>query len=122
MSKKQKRIRLLIESIEHWEEILDNAILSNISEIEFEEFGDIYPDGNNCPLCKVYANQYKDDPDCEYCPIRMYTNQYACKETPYYMVYRMLNQGDIVRNETIEAIKGEVKFLYKVLNKELNDE
>lgn len=111
---KAKNLKLIEESIKHWEENL--AICEKLIKDELY-FTKIYLNGFNntsdsCALCEAY-NQTIDA--CEECPIHIKTGCHFCKETPYIMLVRYERKNNPKLH--LKTVREEVEFL-KNLKKE----
>jgi len=60
--------------LEHWKYMSEHGIDS-----------DHTPDADSCAFCKEFNNC---DNKCDGCPIRDYTGQYVCKDTPYWVALK----------------------------------
>jgi len=119
-NKTKKQIRVLKESIIHWE---DNVAITELSEVK------LGPD--NCACCNEWFSSYEGINDrsksCTGCPISEYTGRSHCIETPYseyyfddlyqYLFNNYEEDKALLKpfNVYIEQFQEEVDFLKEVL-------
>jgi hypothetical protein len=108
---KEKNIKLLLASIEHWKRMHDDI------ETCLQK-GEI-PDGKNCPLCNEYG--YINNKDCKGCPI--YEKAGSCRNTPYegaieaFKRYQGAPKWTPIK-EWKEAASREIQFLQDMIQRE----
>ena len=109
MNTRQTRQVALLGSIKHW---IENA--NAVSE------SDISTDPGKCDCCKIWNTE--NGGDCEGCPIYDFTGEQYCRGTPYMDASIMAEHAHDTPSTMAQfhaAARKEVKFLMKVLMKEL---
>lgn len=102
MTKAEKDIALLKETVAHWEQVL---------------LGKETGSALTCPLCKQYQSS-----NCSGCPIQQETKLSDCRATPWekwheYHAYRVLRMADTNDDESKRLTIAEINFLKGLLSK-----
>jgi len=112
MSNRSKKV------LKHWKENVALCNKGRCMEVDL--------DGDSCAYCKGYADMFlaPGADCCPGCPVRLYTGETNCQDTPYqkaYIHFRYIeitwgcdDDHDFDRDELSKAVKEEYKFLQKL--------
>ena len=96
----------LDKSIEHWERVLQYVKAADLPSLKKEGWS-----GNQCACCIEFIDNSEDD-DCLGCPVREYTGQPDCLNTPWWYANTALYEFiDNVNLEVIKPVTDELDFL-----------
>lgn len=87
----------LFKSIESWKQKRERVLRGKIPSI------------SDCPCCEAYGS-------CAGCPIKEYTGQRNCYDTPYSEVSNLIIDGSVDFEKLLLAVDKEIEFLEKVYN------
>ena len=101
----------LDESIEHWERVLQLVKSEDIPSLKEEGWN-----GDSCACCAEFIDDSEDE-DCIGCPVRNYTGQPDCLDTPWWNANAALWElirADKNLSEALIRVTDELEFLREV--------
>ena len=101
-------MKALNESIEHWERILQFVKDVNIASLRKEGWN-----GDSCACCAEFVAY-----DCDGCPIKAYTGEADCLDTPWWSanaaLWAMLDNQPMINEVAELAVTEEINFLKNI--------